>query len=93
MLVPCNYVHAAYGYTEDFIADDCIADLDQQLAYLGPINFLLYINESTFNPKGFNEEATHRNSVLINIQGMASIPSWIRYQILAGQVHDAFTFA
>ena len=50
ILVPCNYVHTVDGYTEDFIADECIADLEQQRAHLGPINFQLYINDSTFNP-------------------------------------------
>lgn len=67
VLVPCNYVHATWGYTEDFIADECIADLDQQLAHLGPVNFLLYINDSTFNPQGFEEEAIYRTSILVNV--------------------------
>lgn len=86
VLVPCNYLHA--GFLEDFIPEECIADYDAQLAHLGPINFLLYVNNSSFNPQGFNREAIHRTSILINVQGNASIPSFINYNIMTGRVND-----
>ena len=28
LMVPCNYLHTEFGYTEDSIHPDCIADLD-----------------------------------------------------------------
>ena len=29
VLLPCNYVHAEFGPTDDYIKDECIADQDQ----------------------------------------------------------------
>ena len=29
LMVPCNYLHTEFGYTEDSIHPDCIADLDK----------------------------------------------------------------
>lgn len=91
VLVPCNYVHAKWGYKEDFVSEECIADLDQQLAYLGPVNFLLYINDSSFNHQGFHDEAIHRTSILVNVQGNPNFPSWIHYQLQTGRVNDAIS--
>ena len=48
-LVPCNYVHSEFGYTGDSISEDCVADLDEQLKYLGSIYFKLLVNKSGFN--------------------------------------------
>ena len=48
-LVPCNYMHTHLGYEGDSISDDCIADLDQQTAFLGAIDFTLFVNNSSFD--------------------------------------------
>ena len=37
LLTPCNYLHTHLGYEGDSVHPDCIADLDQQMEYLGPI--------------------------------------------------------
>ena len=37
LLTPCNYVHTHLGYEGDSVHPDCIADLDRQMEYLGPI--------------------------------------------------------
>ena len=29
VLVPCNYLHTQFGYTEDSIHPDCVSDLNQ----------------------------------------------------------------
>ena len=29
LLLPCNYLHAEFGFTEDTIHPECIADLDK----------------------------------------------------------------
>ena len=41
MVLPCNMKLTTVGDTEDRIPDDCIADLDEQIAYLGPLNFII----------------------------------------------------
>ena len=42
VLVPCNYLHTLFGYTEDSIHPECVADLNEQLEYLGPLNLKVY---------------------------------------------------
>ena len=49
VIAPCNYIHQRWGYTEDFVAEECIADLDQQKAYLGPLHFAVYVNYQRFD--------------------------------------------
>lgn len=44
LLVPCNYVHSYMGYEGDFIRDDCVADLEKQIEYLGPLDLSIYFN-------------------------------------------------
>ena len=44
VVVPCNYIHYEFGEVGDSISDDCIADLDAQIAYMGPIQIILYLN-------------------------------------------------
>jgi hypothetical protein len=43
-VVPCNYIHYEFGDVGDTISEDCIADLDAQIAYMGPIQMILYLN-------------------------------------------------
>ena len=42
VLVPCNYQHTKWGFTGDEISPDCNPDMAAQIAYLGPIEFLIY---------------------------------------------------
>ena len=42
LFVPCNYLHEELGYTEDSVYKDCVADLDKQVEYLGPLNWKVY---------------------------------------------------
>lgn len=57
VLTPCNYLHTHLGFTGDSIADECVADLDAQIKYLGPLNFLLYHTEEVFHPEKFDTDA------------------------------------
>ena len=57
MLVPCNYQHTYLGYTGDSVAPECIADLEQQIEYLGPLNILLYYTEGFFKQRNYGSES------------------------------------
>ena len=48
-MTPCNYIHQKWGYTEDFVSDECETDLEKQKKYLGPLNFLIYFNDEEFD--------------------------------------------
>ena len=45
LLLPCNYVHAEYGETDDSVSSDCIANRETQMAYLGNMKLVIYMNE------------------------------------------------
>ena len=49
VLLPCNYVHAEFGPTDDVIADECIADRDSQMDYLGNLIITILTTEEVFN--------------------------------------------
>ena len=48
ILAPCNYIHTELGDIGDTVSDDCIADLDKQKDYLGPLELYVLANVETF---------------------------------------------
>ena len=48
VLVPCNYIHTPLGYEEDEVHEDCVADKEEQIKYLGPIDFMIFYTEEIF---------------------------------------------
>ena len=44
ILTPCNYLHTDYGQTDDYVSQDCVADLNEQIDYLGPIELVMLAN-------------------------------------------------
>ena len=58
VLLPCNYVHAEFSPGDpSSVSDDCIADLDQQIEYLGPIQWLIYYSEDVLRLDQFGSDA------------------------------------
>ena len=47
-LVPCNYVHAEFGETGDYIREECKSDLESQLEYLGNLSVITYATTQVF---------------------------------------------
>ena len=45
MVVPCNMPLKHVGGFSDRIDQDCIPDLNQQIEYLGPMNWIVYSNQ------------------------------------------------
>ena len=41
-MVPCNYIHTSGPAAN--ISEECIADLDKQIEYMGPLEMVLYVN-------------------------------------------------
>ena len=48
-MLPCNYIHQKDGYTKDFVSDECIDNLEDQMKYLTALNFIMYFNDEEFN--------------------------------------------
>lgn len=77
VLVPCNYVHTRLGYDGDSVTEECLADKDKMIEYLGPIEFLMYFTQETFIQKVFDEQTIQKNSMFFNQQVSETIPNWI----------------
>ena len=88
LMTPCNYIHQKWGYTEDSVSDECIADAQQQQAYLGPLDFQLYFNNESFDQQSFGDESIERKSELIHFQFNADTPVWFNYMVQTNMVSD-----
>ena len=42
-LLPCNYLNSEFGNV-DSVKPECVTDLEEQIKYLGPIHWQLYVN-------------------------------------------------
>ena len=81
VLVPCNYLHTHLGYTEDFISDECIADLQAQKDYLGPLDVVLYYNDEDFDQQEFGDKSILRQSRIMRTQISQEFPVWTNYKV------------
>ena len=45
LFLPCNHRLTHLGGKEDRIDPECVEDLAEQIAYLGPLNMILYYNQ------------------------------------------------
>ena len=64
ILLPCNYVHTSFGYEGDSVSPECIGDLDEQIKYLGAVNWWFYLNQERYNPEKYDEEKIERYSIM-----------------------------
>ena len=80
-MTPCNYIHQKDGYTKDFVSDECIDNLEAQMKYLGPLNFLIYFNDEEFDQQGFGDESIYRSSKMMHYQFNEDTPVWLNYQL------------
>ena len=64
-LVPCNYIHQYMGYTGDSVADECVANLKEQIDYLGSLDLLLYFNDEQYDVNEYGDQAIRRESKII----------------------------
>ena len=76
--LPCNskLSKADVGATEDQISENCNPNLDAQLKYIQPPNFVAIYNQERLNLKKFGDESIERFSTFMNIQFDEKKPSW-----------------
>ena len=63
--MPCNSV-ATDTNTLSKPNLECNHDLDAQIKYLGPSNWLFLTNQERFNPEAFGEDAIEHYSTIMN---------------------------
>ena len=85
-MVLCNHLNR--NYPEDTIHPECIADLEAQKAYLGPLNWKIYHTQEIFNPNGYGEDTIDKNSYLFNAQVDHTSPNWIEGRININELAD-----
>ena len=49
LLLPCNYLHTEFGPKNDTIAEECVADHDAQMEYLGNLRLTIMTTVQDFN--------------------------------------------
>ena len=77
VLLPCNYVHAEFGPTDDYVRPGCIGDLDQQRGYLGNMKSIVYISEQIFYQNSYGEDSIQSRSRFFTQQTDNFKPSWL----------------
>ena len=88
LYVPCNYVHQYMGYKDDFIRDDCVADREKQIEYLGPLDLSVYFNSQNFNDKGYGEETIVKESHISHKQVDERAPNWVNLMLEMSHLED-----
>ena len=53
VVVPCNYVHALHGPVGDYVSEECIADRQKQMDYLGNMRMLVYTDVELFKVQDY----------------------------------------
>ena len=58
-------MHQYLGYTEDKVSDECRANLQEQIDYLGPIDVLMYYNDEKYQINEYGDKSILRESVIV----------------------------
>ena len=98
LLTPCNYIHQEYGpmvspsgVVGDTVSAECIADLEAQKEYLGPLEVLILSNNETLNLLGYDDEMFEREAKLAQFQTDQKNPSFVMYYMDASVIYDETT--
>jgi len=86
MVMPCNMPLKFLGAEDDRIGEECVADLEKQIEYLGPMNMLVYFNQETFKQEEYGEARISRTSTIRNIQVDEYRPNYVYARIWKNQL-------
>ena len=88
LYLPCNYIHLDPQFN-DYVKDGCIADLEAQRAYLGPLEVMLWYNYEEFNAEGYNGESISKMShITQKFKFNEHRPSWFGFDVLMKSLWD-----
>ena len=77
ILAPCNYVHTVGGYTEDSVHPDCEPNLKRQWNYVGPSQWLFFMNQERINLEEYGSEIIERYSQIKTQQFDERTPNYV----------------
>ena len=91
MVAPCNYVHAEIGPTNDTVREDCVADKQTQVDYLGNMQIIYYIDEEFFQLQDY-ENSIERRSRFFMKQVDNMKPTWFDGRYRKNYVEDEISY-
>ena len=92
MVLPCNHRLTHIGDTEDRITEECVADLDAQIEYLGPLNLIFYYDQKIFKQDKFYEYSIEAHSAVKNIQADEYRPNWFQTFLRKDRIEDETSY-
>ena len=60
VLLPCNYVHKEFGDGNDTVHEQCNSNHDDQMAYLGNMNVVMYVSDANFIRDSYQDNSIKR---------------------------------
>ena len=91
--LPCNYLHAEFGPTDDSIADECISDHEQQIKYLGNMSMVFLSTTQVFNQQNFEEGTiVEARSRIFHRQIDQTKPTWLDGKLTVSQLEDEIEY-
>ena len=87
LVVPCNYVHAELGPTNDTIPDGCIADREKQMEYLGNMQIVVLTDDEFFEQQNF-DVTVQKRSRFYKKQADSTKSSWIDFKFRENEIED-----
>ena len=88
VLLPCNYVHAEFGPTDDYKAKDCNDNRDEQIKYLGNMRLIVLTTEQVFNQQEYDSEVIETRSRFFTSQIDPNSPTWLSGELTVNELED-----
>ena len=88
ILVPCNYIHSEWGDIGDSVSDECIADLEKQKEFMGPLEVMILINNEKLNLFEYGDDSIKREALLARTQTDQKNPNFIDFYLEGSLLQD-----
>ena len=92
ILTPCNYIHNEMSVYGDTVSPECVADLDAQLSYMGPLDIVIFMNSERFDQQVYGEDSIVKESVILHKQVDQNSPSWVSKVVSTSLLSDQTDF-
>ena len=81
MFLPCGQPETKIGGKVDRIPDDCEFDRNATISYLGPLQFLVYHNQGSFELDEYGNSRIYQHSQIDQQQVDEYRPNWLKTDI------------
>ena len=99
ILAPCNYIHEEYGpmvfpsgAIGDTVSDECIANVDEQKEFMGPLEVMILINNEKLNLFEYGDDSIKREALLARTQTDQKNPNFIDFYLEGSLLQDETSY-